>query len=493
MRGRFLWKLIGILLAVALAAAACGNDDEDVSDVGGSDRPAASASPAPEPDDTSVPEPDDTPAPEPDDTSVPEPDDAPVPTPDDTPVPEPGTDYEALGLWDDGPCDASLAPLVVSLQTVFASPVLTLVDQAQALEAAAEAFNQRGGANGHCIEVHTCDDNADPNKALECVRDLDREGVAVTINDTVVAGAVDVGPAYADAGIPRFAISPQTVDYGDMNSYPFDAGGAGTSIMMPQGLLDQGITTMGTVRVDLAAAAQLTAIFPMVFGPRGAEFVADLPVPGGTTDYSQFILSAERAGAEGLVIPLGGQEAIQLLDAAKDLGSELLVSGSLGTFPYVDIAGLGDFASQIILNAAIPPATFDHPVVKVLADDLAASGVEALQTENLKSSPMRSWVGLYALLYIIRESGTTDFSRENLKALIDAAEEIPMIGLMPTTWTPSAINPGQFPRSGTGSYSFWVWDPEAEWNGNQGNFVLGSEASFIDAMCGTPFGAPPPC
>src|SRR5688500_9926628 len=56
-------------------------------------------------------------------------------------------DYDALGLWDDGPCDESLEPLRIGLMTVFESALLSLEDQALALEASAEAFNSRGGAN----------------------------------------------------------------------------------------------------------------------------------------------------------------------------------------------------------------------------------------------------------------------------------------------------------------------------------------------------------
>src|SRR5262245_14375649 len=64
-------------------------------------------------------------------------------------------DYKAIGLWDDGPCDEARDPLVLGLMTIFESPLLSLKDQALALEASAKAFNARGGANGACIEVHT--------------------------------------------------------------------------------------------------------------------------------------------------------------------------------------------------------------------------------------------------------------------------------------------------------------------------------------------------
>src|SRR5262245_3754279 len=225
------------------------------------------------------------------------------------------SNLEAIGLWDDGPCDTTLPTLHVGLQTVFQSGVLSLQDQAQALEAAAVAFNARGGANGHCIEVTTCDDMADPTVALECARTLDSAGVAVTINDTTAVAATQVGAAYAAAGIPRFAISPSQEDFTDLNAYPMDAGGTGTSIMMPQALLDQGLTKIAIVRVDVPSATALPGLIESIYADNGLEVVKDLPVPAGTTDYSQFITAAQEAGAQGIAMPLGGQEGMRVLSA----------------------------------------------------------------------------------------------------------------------------------------------------------------------------------
>ncbi len=59
---------------------------------------------------------------------------------------------------------------------------------------------------------------------------------------------------------------------------------------------------------------------------------------------------------------------------------------------------MGDFAEQMAFLWSFPPATADLPVYDALRSDLAASGEEALQPENLKASPMRSWIGLYGLL-----------------------------------------------------------------------------------------------
>ena len=401
-----------------------------------------------------------------------------------TTAPPKAGDLEAIGLWDDGPCDESLEPLHVGLQTVFASGVLTLGDQAVALEASAEAFNARGGANGACIQVTTCDDGADPNKAVECVRTLDEAGVAVTVNDTTAVAPADVAAGYAAAGIPRFANSPGQDDYPDLNTYPYTAGGSGTSIMMVQGLVDAGVSKVAIVRVDVPAATVLAGFFGAVFGDNGIEVVADLPVPAGTTDYSQFILAAQAAGAEGIAMPVGGQEGIQVLRAGQQLDADLVYSSSTGTFPLADIQSLGEYGQRVILNEGFPPAAVDDPVINQLVADLEAhSDEEILQRPNLKASPMRSWIGLYALLQILREADTTDFSRENVKALIDASGPIDMLGLSPE-WTPATDHPGAFTRAGSGYYSFWTIDAAGE------TFELVSEADWDATICGSPIGGP---
>ncbi len=451
---KFLTRAIALVCALSFVAAACGDDDDDTT------APAETTAPA---GDTTAPA--DTATTAPADTATTAATTAPAPT---TTIPPSAA--LAAGLWDDGPCDESLDTVKLGLITVFESGVLTLIDQAQASEASAEAFNSRGGLNGRCIEMITCDDKADPNQAVQCARDLVEEGIVATINDTTSFGAADVIAVFTEASIPRFAISPGIPELQDPLSYGIDAGGIGTSIMMVPPLLDAGHTKIAIIRVDAAAATALKGLYEGSFADEGAEFVADLPVPAGTTDYSQFILAAEAAGATGVVMPIGGQEGIQVLEAAAELDSELEFSSSLGTFPYSDIAGLGDYASHLTLNAAIPPATNDNPAVQLIIEDLAPSGIEALQVENLKASPMRSWVGMYAFLTIMRDANPDEITAATVTEAVNAAEDIDMLGLIPP-WTPSKTSPGVFTRISNGVYGFWSWDPEAEYDGNPGNFV----------------------
>jgi ABC-type branched-subunit amino acid transport system substrate-binding protein len=379
--------------------------------------------------------------------------------------------------------------------TVFESPVVSLGDQAVALEAAATAFNERGGANGSCIEVHTCDDGAKADQALSCVKEIDEAGVVATVNDQGTAGQAEVSTAMAEAGIPRVASNVTSDDWGDPNAYPLDPSGTGGTFMHPAALASEGATKIGIIRVDLAEAAALQGLMEDLYEDDGVTFPYDVAVPGGTTDFSQFILGAEEAGVDAVTLNLGEQEAVQVVRAAQQLDSELLVGAGTGTFSQGAVSELGDFSEQMVFDNSFPPATFDLPVYDVLRSDLAASGDEALQPANMRTSPMRSWIGLYALLWMIRDAGLTEFSREGITEMLRSATDVPMLGMFgDASWTPNADHPGLWKRAGISHYSVFRFDPEASNPvGSGGNFVEVGQLDFDDVLCGSPFGAKEPC
>jgi branched-chain amino acid transport system substrate-binding protein len=403
-------------------------------------------------------------------------------------------DYGAIGLWNDGPCDAARPPLVIGLMTVFDSPVISLKSHALALDASAKAFNARGGANGACIVVHTCDDGANVDQSVACVRELDRAGVVATVNDLGTAGQADVSAAMGEAGIPRIASNVSNEDWGDQNAYPLDASGTGFIFLMPQGLIEEGSHKIGLVRVDLAAASALQGLLAGIYDGK-ATFPVDLPVPAGTTDYTQFVLAAEHAGADSIALALGEQEGLQVVRAGQQLSTDLLIGSSLSTLSHSGAAELGDFANQVVFLHSYPPATDDLPVYTALRDDLSASGQESLEPENLQATAMRSWIGLYALLWMIRHTGMTEFTREGVSAMLNAAADVPMLGMFGgENWTPALNHPGIFKRAGTNHWAIWRWDLKmAAPKGLTGNFVEGAAINFDQVLCGTPLGAPGPC
>ena len=397
-------------------------------------------------------------------------------------------DHGAVGLWDDPPCDPSKPPLVVGTSTVFESPVLSLGDQSLALEAAATAFNERGGANGSCVEVHRCDDGANVDQSLECVRELDDAGVVALVNDQTTAGMAEVAQATADAGIPRVATNVTPSDWSFPNVFPLDAGSTGMALLMPRGLVEEGAKKIAIIRADLPEATALSGLLSDTYADQGATFPVTLPVPAGTTDYSQFILAAEDADATGAMLAVGEQEAVQVLQAAGQLDSDLLFS--FAPLSHEAVSQLGDIAEQVAFVVPYPPATADVPVYEVMRADLADSGEEELQADRIRPAAIRSWIGLYALLRMIRDTPTTELTRDGITSMLEQAKDVPMLGLFgDEAWTPSLEHAGVFKRAGMNHWAVYRWDPDAAAPaGLRGNFVESVEFSFDEALCDSPLG-----
>jgi branched-chain amino acid transport system substrate-binding protein len=348
---------------------------------------------------------------------------------------------------DNGPCDKSLPKAELGLITVVESPVLSLGDQAEAATASVKAFNKRGGVSKHCMNVTICDDGADANQAADCARQFADGNIVATVNDTTTFGTADVVSILEAAGIPRIGLSPGTPELSSPITYSIGAGGVGTTFMMVPPLAQAGIKKIYMIAVDSPQIDALPGIMKDMFDAYGVEFLGISKVPAGTTDFQQFILAAEDAGADGVVVPLGENEAAQVVQAAEQLGTDLKISTSLGTFGKDDIAALGSFGKQLYFNSELPPPTASKkqfPILPTIIKDLAASGKKELKGNQLKTSPVRSWVAVDHFVSIMEQLGDIDVitgddvtaARAAVTTAMNAATDVDTFGLIPP-WTPN--------------------------------------------------------
>ena len=143
---------------------------------------------------------------------------------------------------------------------------------------------------------------------------------------------------------------------------------------------------------------------------------------------------------------------------------------------------------------SFPPATADLPVYDALRADLAASGDEALQPENLKASPMRSWIGLYALLKMIRDANMTDFTRDGITTMLKQAKDVPMLGMFgDENWTPNIEPPGPLQAGRHQPLGHLHVGPRAKRRRVKGNFVETATFNFDDIALRFDLRAPEPC
>lgn len=371
-------------------------------------------------------------------------------------------------LWNDGPCDESAPTVRLGLIAPFNAGPISLGDQAVAAEVSAEAFNARGGIAGRCIEMVTCDDGADPNQAADCARSMVDQGVVAEINDTVVAAPDVVSDTFIEVGIPRLDGSPAPIAFGAPNIYTLGMGNLGNVVMMVPPLGQLGMKKYAIIRADVTGASALPTILTPAAEGYGGEIVADIPVTTGTSEFTQFVLAAQDAGADSIIMATGPEETLQVLRAAQQLGVEIPYSLSLGSVTRQDIIDFGDFADNFVFNSLVPAATSDpepYPLLSVAVSELAASGEKFLQPDTMTESSLMSWVYLYALVKMTRDAGLTDITRETLTEMLNSATDVDMGNLTPP-WTPNLESDGIFLRVSQPYYWTASWDSEAE------NFVM---------------------
>jgi len=347
-------------------------------------------------------------------------------------------------LPNNGPCDAAKPPIKLATFTVIESPVLSLQDSADAGEAAVAGFNKRGGIGGRCMQLTICDSKGDPNKETACARDVVSSGAVATLNDNAIFAPDAVRTILAAAGVPRVAQNPQPADLTMTGVYSLDGGGAGTTFITVPACAVNGHKKIAAIHVDTPTIGPLFAALAPMLKAYGAELVAKIPVPAGTTDYSQFTLAAQSAGATCVMVVLGQNEAVQVLRAAGELKSSLAFSGSAASFSNDSLKSLGAVAEKMYLNGATPPLVSDYSRWPVLADlqaDFDASGKANLKKDAVQINAIPPWEGVLAFTQIIEKFGDpTNVTRATVAAAVKAAKDINMYGLIPN-WTPTATSP----------------------------------------------------
>jgi hypothetical protein len=250
------------------------------------------------------------------------------------------------------------------------------------------------------------------------------------------------------AQIPRIGMSPQTADLNSNVVYALDAGGAGTTFMQVVGCTRNNNTKLAAIHVDTPSIGPLFAAMAGMLKAYNTTMDIKVPISKGTTDFQQFTLTAKNGGATCAIIPLGQAEAVQVLQAAKQLGTDLKFSGSANSFSPDDMKAFGSFAKNIYLNTAFPPADSSQTTWPILADVLNDLKSGGFTVNSTKTAPIRSWMATYAFVTIIEKFGKPDdISKEAITAAMKAAKDVDMFGLIPP-WTPSFSATG-----GQGSFS----------------------------------------
>ena len=263
-------RTLAVMLALALLAAACGDDDTATTGASATSPATTEAAPAP-----SEAEPD---APATTEASAAEP--APM-----------DLDVDAILATDLADC--APAPDGEPLRIGYAADFSELggfvdIPASAAAEYFSELVNCRGGVDGHPIEMVIRDIEGDPETAGRVAQDLLDENVTAIL-----------GPAFFDVNQAILQVTAARVPLISVSSTePLLADAAQLSLLASftdtaqaeaaaQFAIDQGWTTAVTFSVPGPYFGYVVEIFTDTFESLGGQVLGDYPfVPGETTDFS---------------------------------------------------------------------------------------------------------------------------------------------------------------------------------------------------------------
>ncbi|HEY9559055.1 MAG TPA: ABC transporter substrate-binding protein, partial [Acidimicrobiales bacterium] len=378
---RPLWRLLAALLALALVAAACG-DDED---------PEEGSSDTSEESDGSE---------------------------DTTPPAE-----DVLGE----PNEATGEPVKLGFITEGGSEAIG--SQASLAETGAEmaveyANEYLGGIGGRPIELVVCGNGATPAGAQDCANQMvEQDVVAVTLPFTGYGEAT--APIITGAGIPYITGSGNSAaELTAPNAFAVTGGYPGSLGAFAQHAKDQGFGKFTMVVIDVPSATQAAeALGGIVFGKAGVEYEV-ITAPPGTPDLTPQLQAAVDSGADAIGLTGDVTFCTSFLQAYQTLGLDIPKYMIATCVDATVLESLGEVIAGSFLATTSDGDSADAGTYAAMIEKYAPD--EDIDPDPIVSAGVGAGVG--AVLNVVRamEGLTGDVTAETVLAQMKAAADVPL-------------------------------------------------------------------
>jgi len=396
----------------------------------------------------------------------------------------PAADFVALGGWKDAACSASQPKVVVGITQPLDVAGTSLKDYVDGTQAAVNAFNNRGGLLGRCLDLKICDGKGDGPTELSCARKQTEDSSMVAgLASTVTQAEGDAYQLFQSAGLPQ--IGAQVTQPGAWNSpvsFEFTMGGSGTLLAGMPALKNIGVTKFVVFVPASGQVGALASFASPLVKALGMDLVETIQIPATAVEYTQFVLTAQNKSAEGGVLGLPGNVGSQVIDAADSLKSKLEALEQLG-----DVRPEGRHRDSrgdrgehgVHRRGPAPDGALDPvPIFDVILDDFKASGKANLTAGSVTAQATNGWLSVYALIKVMRDAKATDITRATVKAAFEAAKDIPMFDLVPP-WTPSKQSSNAIFK-GISNPMYWT----GHWDAAKKDFVVDDKQVDVIALLG---------
>jgi branched-chain amino acid transport system substrate-binding protein len=222
------------------------------------------------------------------------------------------------------------------------------------VKAAIAATNKAGGINGHALKLIVCDDQGNPNVAVECANRM------VSSNVIYVDASSDQGNSYMpvlrSAGIP---VTTGTGQGSDVLNFPnsYILGSGSTSVGGAAAMCAKlGSTRIGIAQYDVAGLDPLVNLIYKTLVPFGLSKAntSITLIPPTAVDLSTYAASLiQKSTCIAEVLP--PQSAVSLTASIHSQNPSIPVAGN-GAATVAQWHAIGKLSDNVCDNASLPPA-----------------------------------------------------------------------------------------------------------------------------------------
>jgi branched-chain amino acid transport system substrate-binding protein len=183
----------------------------------------------------------------------------------------------------------------------------------------AEDVNKRGGINGRHVELITCNDEARPEKAVICARDLIAKGSVLLVNDSLTASIKATMPVVEEKGLIMIVPSPNITPAAGSNVFQVSPTDTHITQALTTYLKAQNIKQIGMVAATDASGEVGITNANAVFKPAGVE-LKSARIDLRSTDASSQLAAVAGADTKIIYSSYSGAGAATVVKSYFNLG-----------------------------------------------------------------------------------------------------------------------------------------------------------------------------
>lgn len=299
------------------------------------------------------------------------------------------------------------------------------------MQARVDDINAHGGIKGRKLDLIVCNDNDDPNTAIQCVQSAISAGAVAMVSEGSATFAA-FAPLLKAAGIASIATNASdSAGTGSSISFPFNGAVPAAFLSLARELKASGAKKVSFIyQSDLGdASAGLKTSFDAGAALAGVQVVNNVGIPGTTSDFSPAVATALKGGTQGIATYMSGVAQAEVIKAVRQQNATIPVVATTFSLTSDVLKALGSAGDGLGVVGVAAPVDSTAPGPTMYRADMAKYEPGIGETDQA----MVAWAGVWAFQRIAENLST--ITRQSVLQAMNNLKDFDLGGIVPPLTT----------------------------------------------------------